>query len=66
MGKQFAVSVPSLPDMAGAKVHVPTSEDSCGVSVSTERSRSLTFFGRYDSCYAQTAVSGRRRRMMLL
>ncbi|XP_034567101.1 zona pellucida sperm-binding protein 4-like [Notolabrus celidotus] len=40
-------------DMTGAAVPVPQSEESCGVRLGREKNQSLSFFSRYDSCYAQ-------------
>ncbi|XP_044036668.1 zona pellucida sperm-binding protein 4-like [Siniperca chuatsi] len=40
-------------DMTGATNPVPQSEGSCGVRLDGEKNQSLSFFSRYDSCYAQ-------------
>ncbi|GAA6215546.1 zona pellucida sperm-binding protein 4-like [Lates japonicus] len=40
-------------DLTGAKVPVPQSDGSCGVRMGREKNKSLSFFSRYDSCYAQ-------------
>nr|XP_046272284.1 zona pellucida sperm-binding protein 4-like isoform X2 [Scatophagus argus] len=40
-------------DTTGATLPVPQSEGSCGVSLGREKNQSLSFFSRYDSCYAQ-------------
>ncbi|KAM3598552.1 uncharacterized protein V6R79_019506 [Siganus canaliculatus] len=40
-------------DMTGARIPVPHSEESCGVWLGRQRNHSLSFFSRYDSCYAQ-------------
>uniref|UniRef100_UPI0037E8590E zona pellucida sperm-binding protein 4-like n=1 Tax=Semicossyphus pulcher TaxID=241346 RepID=UPI0037E8590E len=39
-------------DITGALIPVPQSEESCGVRLGREKNQSLTFFSRYDSCYA--------------
>ncbi|XP_070780092.1 zona pellucida sperm-binding protein 4-like [Enoplosus armatus] len=39
-------------DMTGATLPVPQSEGSCGVRLGREKNQSLSFFSRYDSCYA--------------
>ncbi|XP_040918237.1 zona pellucida sperm-binding protein 4-like [Toxotes jaculatrix] len=44
-------------DMSGATVPVPQSEGPCGVRVGREKNQSLSFFSRYDSCYAQIESS---------
>ncbi|KAM9745775.1 zona pellucida sperm-binding protein 4-like isoform 1-T1 [Menidia menidia] len=39
-------------DFSGLTVPVLTSERSCGVTIGREKNHSLSFFSRYDSCYA--------------
>lgn len=46
-------------DKMGAKVSVPGSEDSCGVSLTRQENQSLSFFSRYNSCYAAFEVNER-------
>lgn len=46
--------VPS--DITGATIPVPHSKESCGVRLTRDKNRNLSFFSRYDSCYAQIEV----------
>nr|XP_020480596.1 zona pellucida sperm-binding protein 4-like [Monopterus albus] len=41
-------------DMSGATVPVPQLEGPCGVRMGIDKDQSLSFFSRYDSCYART------------
>lgn len=43
-------------DMTGATIPVPQSDGSCGVKLVAEKKQSLSFFSRYDSCYAKIEV----------
>ncbi|XP_039978889.1 zona pellucida sperm-binding protein 2-like isoform X7 [Xiphias gladius] len=40
-------------DISGATISVPQSQGPCGVRMGREKNQSLSFFSRYDSCYAQ-------------
>ncbi|XP_074511606.1 zona pellucida sperm-binding protein 4-like [Sebastes fasciatus] len=44
-------------DMTGARIPVLQSEGSCGVRLGREKNQSLSFYSRYDSCYAQIESS---------
>ncbi|XP_056870604.1 zona pellucida sperm-binding protein 4-like isoform X1 [Takifugu flavidus] len=39
-------------DKSGARIPVPLSEGPCGVRLGREKNISISFFSRYDSCYA--------------
>lgn len=45
-----------FPDHSGARIPVPLSEGSCGVRLGREKNHSVSFFSRYDSCYAHIEV----------
>lgn len=44
-------------DKSGAKILVPESWGSCGVRLGREKNQTLSFFSRYDSCYAEIEVN---------
>lgn len=46
----------SFPDKSGARIPVLLWEGSCGVRLGREKNQSVSFFSRYDSCYAHREV----------
>lgn len=52
----FVLFVCFFPDHSGARIPVPLSEGSCGVRLGREKNHSVSFFSRYDSCYAHIEV----------